>query len=123
MKIDFEFQMNMQICTTGITPHLYEHIHYSPQHWLISGRGRPKGSKNKFNVSEDLKKHIADLLAYKTERDFSDLDTMSPYERQRLKNELRKYVHPTMKSIEIDPNPVNEDEPKMSLDEFFKWKD
>ena len=28
-----------------------------------------------------------------------------------------------MKSIEIDPNPVNEDEPKMSLDEFFKWKD
>jgi hypothetical protein len=90
---------------------------------LISGRGRPKGSKNKFNVSEDLKKHIADLLAYKTERDFSDLDTMSPYERQRLKNELRKYVHPTMKSIEIDPNPVNEDEPKMSLDEFFKWKD
>ena len=58
-----------------------------------------------------------------TERDFSDLGTMSPYERQRLKNELRKYVHPTMKSIEIDPNPVNEDEPKMSLDEFFKWKD
>jgi len=37
---------------------------------------------------------------------------MSPYERQRLKNELRKYVHPTMKSVEIDPNPVNEDEPK-----------
>ena len=84
-------------------------------------KGRPKGSGNK--VSEDLKKHIADLLAYKTERDFSDLDTMSPYERQRLKNELRKYVHPTMKSIEIDPNPVNEDEPKISLDEFFKWKD
>ena len=77
--------------------------------------GRPKGSKNKFNVSEDLKKHIADLLAYKTERDFSDLDTMSPYERQRLKNELRKYVHPTMKSVEIDPNPVNEDEPKICL--------
>ena len=28
-----------------------------------------------------------------------------------------------MKSVEIDPNPVNEDEPKISLDEFFKWKD
>ncbi len=94
---------------------------FPPGHKLSTGR--PKGSQKKFKVSEDLKKHIADLLAYKTERDFSDLDTMSPYERQRLKNELRKYVHPTMKSIEIDPNPVNEDEPKMSLDEFFKWKD
>ncbi len=94
---------------------------FEPGHNL--SKGRPKGSKNKFQVGDDVKQHIADLLAYKTERDFSDLDTMSPYERQRLKNELRKYVHPTMKSVEIDPNPVNEDEPKMSLDEFFKWKD
>ena len=38
-------------------------------------------------------------------------------------NELRRYVHPTMKSVEIDPNPVNANEPKISLDEFFKWKD
>ena len=51
------------------------------------------------------------------------MQTLYQYERQRLKNELRKYVHPTMKSVEIDPNPVNADEPKMSLDEFFKWKD
>ena len=84
-------------------------------------KGRPKGSGNK--VSEDLKKHIADLLAYKTERDFSDLDAMSIYELQRLKNELKKYIHPTMKSVEIDPNPVNADVPKIDLEEFFKFKD
>jgi len=49
-----------------------------------------------------VKQHIAALLAYKTERDFEDLDTMSPYERQRLKNELRKYTVPTLKAMEIE---------------------
>ena len=64
--------------------------------------GRPKGSKNKFQVGDDIKQHISDLLAYKTDRDFEDFDSMSPYERQRLKNELRKYTIPTMKAIELD---------------------
>ena len=45
---------------------------------------------------------LGNLLAYKTERDFEDLDTMSPYERQRLKNELRKYTVPTLKAMEIE---------------------
>ena len=65
---------------------------FEPGHNL--SKGRPKGSKNKFQVGDDVKQHIADLLAYKTERDFEDLDTMSPYERQRLKNELRTWATP-----------------------------
>jgi len=73
---------------------------FEPGHNL--SKGRPKGSKNKFQVGDDVKQHIADLLAYKTERDFEDLDTMSPYERQRLKNELRKYTVPTLKAMEIE---------------------
>jgi len=66
-----------------------------------------------------VKQHIAALLAYKTERDFEDLDTMSPYERQRLKNELRKYTVPTLKAMEIE-NPKRHIEYFKHITEWFK---
>jgi len=64
--------------------------------------GRPKGSKN--IATAEVREKFKELVEANLSQFQSDLDSLEPAERLKIIMAMAKFVLPTLKSIDLNPN-------------------
>lgn len=69
---------------------------------LPKSKGRPKGSKNK--TTAEIRERFSELVENNLSQFQNDLDSLEPAERLKIIMAMAKFILPTLKAIDLNPN-------------------
>ena len=68
----------------------------------VTKKGRPQGSKNK--TTAEIRERFSELVENNLSQFQNDLDSLEPAERLKIIMAMAKFILPTLKAIDLNPN-------------------